>query len=275
MGPPGLVVVAGIAGWLFAMPAQAETFVLAGGETIEGAIVDASRNTLVIRRAEGGMRQIPIHRLQRIRVTTAEGQTLTGSFHGWQDGRTAIEVGSDVVWVEQDQVVERAPLTRRALATDRAAEPAAAASSPQPATPEVAATRATPEQAGPKPAAGPKPTAQPGPDLPVLSVKTAPDDVTEKAGEVVFTVELSRPIDDLLVLIYSTVDGTAHAGADYAALQGILTLPAGTTRSEIRTAILDDGKPAGDKDFNLFLAANPDLTRIAQQWTRVTIHDSD
>ena len=135
--------------------------------------------------------------------------------------------------------------------------------------------RAAPEQARPEPVAA---TGQAGPqaagDLPVLSVKTAPDDVTEKTGEIVFTVELSRPIDDLLVLIYSTVDGTAHAGTDYAALQGILTLPAGTTRSEIRTAILDHGKAGGDKDFNLFLAANPGLTKIAQQWTRVTIHDA-
>jgi RNase P/RNase MRP subunit p29 len=417
MRPSGPIVVAAIAGWLLAMPASAASFVLADGETIEGAIVDATHNTIVIRRAAGGMRQIPIGRLRRVRVTTADGQTLSGSFHGWQDGHTAIVVGSDVVWTEQDQVVERAPLARRTLAkggpaaapspaapaapeveaarapappaaqqpTDasspsrppkvaaaqamparpaahkpaaapsspgptapeattaqatlarpaapktatapspfrtpapevataqamsappaaqepaatpsppgaavreaavvqampaRAAaqEPAAAPSPAKPAAQEVAAARASPEpadRAAPEPAAGAQSVALPAGDLPVLTVKTLPDEVTRKTAEVVFTVELSRPLDDLLVLIYSTVDGTAHAGTDYAALQGILTLPAGTTRSEIRTAILDEGKPSGDKDFNLFLAADPGRTKIAEPWTRVTIHDAN
>ena len=263
MRPPHLLVLAAVAGWLLAPPAGAASFVLAGGETVEGAIVDASRNTVVIRRADGGMRQIPVGRLQRVRITTAEGQTLTGAFRGWRDGRTAVEVGSELIWVDQDQRVEPTPSAQRALAADAAAGPAARRTPPEPAP-----------SAAPEPAAGPEPEAPAG-DLPILTVKTAPDQVTEKTGEVVFTVELSRPLDDLLVLIYSTVDGTARAGTDYAALQGILSLPPGTTRSMIRTAILDDGRTGGDKDFDLFLATNPGLTRIAQPWTRVTIHHPD
>ena len=58
-------------------------------------------------------------------------------------------------------------------------------------------------------------------------------------------------------------------------LQGMLTLPAGETRGEIRTAVMDDAERQGDKDFQLFLASNPDLTTVAEQWTRVTIRDDD
>ena len=108
-----------------------------------------------------------------------------------------------------------------------------------------------------------------------MSVKAAPDEVSEKSGEVVFTIELSRPVDDLLVVIYSTVDGTARSGTDYAPLQGMLTLPAGVTSQQVRTSVIDDTESEGDEDFQLFLATNPDLTQVAQQWTRVTIHDDD
>ncbi len=52
-------------------------------------------------------------------------------------------------------------------------------------------------------------------DLPVLSVTAAPEEVGERSGEIVFTIELSRPLDDLLVVIYSSVDGAARSGADY------------------------------------------------------------
>jgi hypothetical protein len=99
--------------------------------------------------------------------------------------------------------------------------------------------------------------------------------VTEKSGEIVFTLELSRPIDDLLVVIYSTVDGTARAGADYEAAQGILTLPKGATREQFRTVVIDDGEADGDEEFQLFVATNPELTEVAQQWLQVTIRDDD
>jgi hypothetical protein len=127
----------------------------------------------------------------------------------------------------------------------------------------------------PEPSAGPETAALPPGDLPVVSITTAPDEVTEKSGEIVFTLELSRPIDDLLVVIYSTVDGTARAGADYEAAQGILTLPKGATREQFRTVVIDDGEAEGDEEFQLFVATNPELTEVAQQWLQVTIRDDD
>jgi hypothetical protein len=132
-----------------------------------------------------------------------------------------------------------------------------------------------PSSPAPAPAAGPQSAALPQDDLPVLSVTVAPDEVVESSGEVVFTLELSRPVDDLLVVIYSSIDGSARSGADYEPLQGILTLPPGITRQQVRTSVIDNADPAGDKDFQLFLATNPDLTKVAEQWTRVTIRDDD
>jgi hypothetical protein len=319
----GLAAALIFAGWLSVAPALAVTFRLESGETVEGAIIAATRNTVTIRPAVGGMRQIPVGRIERLEITTADGQRLRGRYHGWRDGRAGIEVGAEVLWLENDRVVARSPLATPALAQDGppapaesasasavirpASEPAATESAsasaetgPAPAAPQPARESAATEPANapaparpadgavasviapmppgtpvPEPSAGPETAALPPGDLPVVSITTAPDEVTEKSGEIVFTLELSRPIDDLLVVIYSTVDGTARAGADYEAAQGILTLPKGATREQFRTVVIDDGEVEGDEEFQLFVATNPELTEVAQQWLQVTIRDDD
>jgi Calx-beta domain len=301
-------------GWLSIAPASAVTLLLDSGETFEGAIIHATRNTLTIRSAVGGMRQIPVGRLKQVRTTTADGQTLRGRYHGWVEGRAGIEVGSELLWLENDRVVARTPLAPPVLAQvgprapaapaspSAAIEPAreAAATGPASASPAApAGAPAVPRPAGapaparpadrtvaavvapmpgvplPEPSAGADTVALRPHDLPAVRVMAAPDQVIEGSGEIVFTLELSRPIDDLLVVIYSTVDGAARAGADYQASQGILTLPAGATREQFRTALIDDGDAEGDEEFQLFVATNPELTEVAQQWLQVTIHDDD
>ena len=308
----GLAAALAVAGWLAPAPALAATFLLETGETFEGAIIDATRNTVTVRRALGGMRQIPVARLQQVQTRTADGQTLRGRYHGWVDGRYGIEVGGELVWLEGERVVARAPLAGPTVAAARPPEPAlpvlgdspppepalpasapvvteVPAAAPAAAPPVMAAEKfeprdfamasvmapLPPSKPAPAPAAGPRTVALPQGDLPVISVTAAPDEVSEGSGEIVFTIELSRPLDDLLVVIYSSIDGVARSGADYEPLQGILMLPAGVTSQQVRTSVIDDADAEGDEDFQLFLATNPDLTRVAEQWTRVTIRDDD
>jgi hypothetical protein len=307
----GLAAALAVAGWLSPAQALAATFLLETGEAVEGAIIDATRNTVTVRRALGGIRQIPVGRLQQVQTRTAEGQTLRGRYHGWVDGRYGIEVGTELLWLEGERVVARTPLAGPTVAAARTPEPAlpAMGDSPPPepvlpASAPVVTERAAgapaapppltaekfeprdfamasvmgslpPSKPVPAPEAGPRSVALPQGDLPVLSVTAAPDEVSERSGEIVFTIELSRPVDDLLVVIYSSVDGIARSGTDYEPLQGILTLPAGVTSQQVRTSVLDDGDAEGDEDFQLFLATNPDLTSVAEQWTRVTIRDDD
>ena len=302
-----------IACWLGLTPALGATFVLDDGSRVAGTIVQATRNTVTIRPAIGGLRQVPVGRLERVDVTTADGQTLLGRYRGWVDGRSMIAVGAEMLSLENDRVVERRPLTTPAMAAasapDAPAAPsptaavarAAAASSPEPPASSGGPAASTPRDgaaagprrdavsavvgplpphpdprawSGPEPAAGAAMAAVPGGDLPVVSVRTSPDEITGGSGAITFTVELSQPLDDLLVVIYSTLDGTARAGADYQPLQGILTLPAGVTSAAIQTTLIDHPE-AGGKDFQLFLASNPDLVTIAEPWTKITIQDDD
>jgi hypothetical protein len=317
----GLAAALAVASWLAPAPVAAATFLLEAGETVEGAIIDATRNTITIRRALGGMRQIPVGRVEQVQTRTADGQTLRGRYHGWLDGRYGIEVGTELLWLEGERVVARSSLAGPTVAAAPPPEPAQPARADRPppepvapasapvarngtaaapvvtdgvpsarvAPPAVAAEKfeprdfamasvmapLPPSSPAPAPAAGPQAAALPQDDLPVLSVTVAPDEVVESSGEVVFTLELSRPVDDLLVVIYSSIDGSARSGADYEPLQGILTLPPGITRQQVRTGVIDNIEAAGDKDFQLFLATNPDLTKVAEQWTRVTIRDDD
>ena len=282
MRAAGLAAALAIASWLGLTPAQGATFILDDGSTIAGSIVQATRNTLTIRPALGGLRQIPLGRLERVEITTADGQTLRGRYRGWAGGRSLIEVGAELLALENDRVVERRSLATGALAAAPTPQPPAAGGAPAADAAsdvvaalarEAASTVDAPLPSRPAPAAGPAMAAMPAGDLPVVSVKTSPDEITGSSGAITFTVELSRPLDDLLVVIYSTVDGTARAGSDYEPRQGILTLPAGVTSAAIQTPLIDDAKGGGNKDFQLFLASNPDLVTIPEPWTKITIHD--
>ena len=102
--------------WLGLTPALGATFVLDDGSTIAGTIVQATRNTVTIRPDVGGVRQVPVGRLERVEVTTADGHKLLGSYRGWSDGRSLIAVGAEMLSLENDRVVERGPLTTPAFA---------------------------------------------------------------------------------------------------------------------------------------------------------------
>ncbi|MGH6885875.1 MAG: hypothetical protein ACREGK_07365, partial [Geminicoccales bacterium] len=57
---------------------QADVIVLKNGESIEGSIVDATRNTVIVRRAIGGMRQMPIQDIEEVRIDLGQGAVITG-----------------------------------------------------------------------------------------------------------------------------------------------------------------------------------------------------
>ena len=88
----GLATALVFAGWLSVASALGVTFRLESGETIEGAVIAATRNTVTIRPAVGGIRQIPVGRIERLEITTADGQRLRGRYHGWRDGRYDVAI---------------------------------------------------------------------------------------------------------------------------------------------------------------------------------------
>ena len=89
--------------------AQAERFVLKTGEVVDGAIIEATRNTVIIQRSIGGMRQMPIEDIQEVRFELAPGGQIAGEFLGWADGVDEVSSGDEIIRLSDSGVVSREP----------------------------------------------------------------------------------------------------------------------------------------------------------------------
>ncbi len=67
--------------------------------------------------------------------------------------------------------------------------------------------------------------------------------------EAVFTVTLSTPSSQTVIVGYESSDGTAAAGVDYQAVSGTLSFPPGTTRRTIVVTVFDDQRVERDETF--------------------------
>ncbi|WP_204151608.1 Calx-beta domain-containing protein, partial [Leptolyngbya sp. CCY15150] len=83
----------------------------------------------------------------------------------------------------------------------------------------------------------------------------------EDVGDAVFTVTLSEPATDPVVLDFNTSDFSTTAGEDYTAVSGRLTIPSGGTQAFITVPIIDDdldeardGDPFESETFSVDLS---------------------
>ncbi len=111
-------------------------------------------------------------------------------------------------------------------------------------------------------------------DLARLSVADA--EARENVDDTVdFTVTLDRPAVAAVSVDYATADGSARAGADYAATSGTLTLLAGERSKTIRVDLLDDAHDEGVETFTLALSnASGGVIADGQATGRIENHDS-
>ena len=69
-----------------------------------------------------------------------------------------------------------------------------------------------------------------------------------------FTIDLSAPWNEDVLLTYSTVDGTAVAGSDFAGVShGQVTIPAGSTSATVLIPVLAENDAESVESFNLHL----------------------
>ncbi|MYG70525.1 MAG: autotransporter domain-containing protein [Rhodothermaceae bacterium] len=83
--------------------------------------------------------------------------------------------------------------------------------------------------------------------------------VFEDAGKVQFTVHLSQPIRHPLSVHYRTEDGTAKAGTDYLAAQGILTFYPGSAEEVIEVALIRGELEWQAKTFSVRLESSDEI----------------
>jgi hypothetical protein len=377
--------------------ARADAILLTTGELLEGSIVDATRNTVIIRRAIGGMRQMRIRDIADVRIDLATGEAIAGDYLGWVDGVHRVRSGDEVVRISAGRILTRErwhevstepPGTppARALPPAQTPRPAAgptvepvapavgeiglaeakragAARAERPSAPDapaqdahagapaaaiptadppaavapaaiapvvvgrarVAAAPATvaraeidparaalgvvaavseaaaaevgaagiapilgnaaavtpaaavapaevsPAEAGASDAASAREADSDG-QLPAVSASVEP--AAAGADGMVFRIELSRPAEQSVVLIYGTVDGTAVAGKDYEPQQGVVTLPLGSRRTDVRVPLIEQRR-SREARFELFLTADPKVAKVVNQRTSATIPAAD
>ena len=108
---------------------------------------------------------------------------------------------------------------------------------------------------------------------PSLSIDDAT--VTEASGAVAeFTVRLSEASGQDVTVNYTTSNGTAVAGSDYTASNGMLTIQAGSPTGTITVPILDDSVSEANETFTVRLR-NPGNATISDNEGVGTITDND
>jgi hypothetical protein len=294
--------------------AAADLFTLENGEQLEGTIVHATRNTIIIRRDIGGIRQVRAEDLTEVAITASDGGLLVGQLLGWADGVYELSSNDRVLRVQDGAVIaatEIEPtigpaLTAPAQATTSPAietAPATATTAPQTATAtEPTATAAAEPKTTSEPPA-PEPTEEPAvaeteppadegeiaaldqdeteapppatDGEPRLAIDASAEPVAESVATLVFEVKLSRPSKRSVVVIYATVDGTAKAGTDYEPQQGVITIQPGATTAELHAPLIDDDQAEGEEHFRLFLSTDPTVADVSAKQVRAVIQDDD
>jgi hypothetical protein len=108
-----------------------------------------------------------------------------------------------------------------------------------------------------------------------LAFSAPPYNVDEDAGTAAITVTLNVAAPLTVTVDYATSDGTALAGADYAAVSGTLTFSPGVASRVFAVPILDDTLEEEDETVTLTLS-NPDNAAIeSSNPTTLTILDDD
>src|SRR5919106_1490173 len=292
---------------------RADTIVLKSGEVLEGSIIDATRNTVIVQRTIGGMRQMPIRDIEEVRIEIAQGQRISGQLLSWADGVYQVRWGGQVVRISEGNIWSRGageeatgqpqqslpphpvgPQTvRMATAPATSAPEETAAARAAPAGAEMAAQRpegeeqslAAGEDQGPASDEEPSPAMReeqslaavgedqspPAGDEQSLAVKASVDPAEPGAGAMVFRIELSRPAERTVVLIYGTVEGTAKAGEDFEPQQGVVTLAPGIKSAEVHVPLIEQASSTGEKRFELFLTADPKVAEVVDRRIIATI----
>ncbi|PYJ03502.1 MAG: hypothetical protein DME25_12075, partial [Verrucomicrobia bacterium] len=112
-------------------------------------------------------------------------------------------------------------------------------------------------------------------DLPSLSISNAT--VTEgntSTANAVFRVSLSSPSPQTVTVDFATADGTAIAGSDYIATNGLLSFAPGTTNQNVLVPVQGDLLNEANETFFVNLS-NPTNAVISGGQAMVTINNDD
>jgi hypothetical protein len=89
----------------------------------------------------------------------------------------------------------------------------------------------------------------------------------------VFQVRLSDPSSEPVTVNYATADGSARAGSDYLATNGVLSFPPGTTNAAIVVPVFGDRTDESNETFFVFLSQPVNAVLGAASATAFIVND--
>lgn len=111
--------------------------------------------------------------------------------------------------------------------------------------------------------------------LPWVDVSPGSEIVREDSDHINFVLTLSEPAERPIIIIFSTVDGSAQSDEDYLGQRGTVTFKPGIVTAEIRTPLVDDQVKEGDEQFGLVLNGAPGIVNLHSRRATATIRDND
>ncbi len=111
---------------------------------------------------------------------------------------------------------------------------------------------------------------RPGP----LTITLYDEQALEHAEAIQLPIELSRPVDQVVIVQYASTAGTAETGLDYVTSRGIVIFDPGATRGVIEIEVIDDELPEEHETFMVTLS-KPRNAIIARETGTGTILDDD
>ena len=246
---------------------------------VSGEIIRYTESTVTIRPVGGSMIMLAPDDIKRVRYILADGSAIEGGLSDWYDGTYVLEVEEKLVGARDGALLSSGLLAR--LEKQRREEGDAGAT--------LASKSVVLEKTPPKP---PSVEPRPEPDdrmeatmnlgavdggdhFDLVEIKAAADATSEEARELVFEISSSKPWPDDIIVIYTTLDGTAEAGTDFESTKGIMRLPAGATSIQLVIPLIDDDEAEDDESLTLFLSSALDVATIPERKVVATIRDSD
>ena len=98
--------------------------------------------------------------------------------------------------------------------------------------------------------------------------------IAEQAGDLNFTLTLSRTYPQAVSVQYATANATATANQDYTGESGTVTFPAGTSQQQISITVLNDDVSEGTETFQVNLSSPGGGLTIADAQAIGTITDA-
>ena len=266
------------------------TITLQDGRTINGHVVRIDQTDIVIQSTEGVAETLPRSTVESVSFETITGDTLVGELVGWTPGvyqiatsEAAIKVYSAMPAAVPEPEPEAAPPLVEEGPTETPEEDSDVAETAdvdagQGASQAIAAvTVDEADQEAFQPAselvvgtqdAAAAPTAD-------LSIEVSVENSKENGPPVAFNIELSKPSQSSVVLIYATIDGTAVNGQDYEANRGVVVIKAGEQSARIEAPVIDDSEREEQEHLQLFLTVDPTVATVETRQIIATIDDDD